>query len=306
MSDNVLLIGASGFAGQSILPRLAEHYGRVYALTRREFDCLKHDNVEVRVAELDDEKVLSELLPLCRTVLYFACDSTPGLTAMKPEIEVSVNLGPLVRFLEVLQGFHGVHLLYLSSGGAIYGNAVSSACNEEHPFFPRSYYAASKISSEAFLTAFGYQTDNRVTILRPSNFYGVGQPYIEGFGIIRTVFECILQNTSLETWGAGGAKRDYLYIDDFVSACMRVLESDPLGVVQLFNVSSGYSASINEICATIEELSGKEVRKVFRPLREVDVLNVDIDSSRLRSLGWEPASSLSDGLAQMWEWLCRK
>lgn len=304
MKNDILLIGA-GFAGRAILPHLSRLYENVYVISRSKCNFTAYNNVHVHTAQLDDQKVLSKLLPRCKTIMYFAWDSTPGKTALKPKFEFDANLVPLIRFLEILQNHTDRHLFFLSSGGTIYGNTTSEATTEDQPFHPRCYYAASKISSEAFITAFGRQTDNQITILRPSNFYGVGQPYISGFGLIRTVFEHLLKNTPIEIWGDGTAKRDYLYIEDFVAANLLLLNHASLSKVQVFNVSSGYNASINEVCETIERISGRTVKRIYRPMRSIDLLNISIDSSKLRSLGWAPNTDLTRGLTYMWEWLCK-
>ena len=304
MSNNILLVGA-GFAGRAILPYLAELYDDVHVISRSKYYFNEYKNIHTHVAHLDDEILLHKLLPVCNTILYYAWDSTPGKTALKPQFEFNANLIPLIRFLETLQNFSDRHLFFLSSGGTVYGNTTSKATTEDLPFHPRSYYAASKISSEAFLTAFGRQTDNQITILRPSNFYGIGQPYIKGFGLIRAVFEHLLNNTTLEIWGDGSAKRDYLYIEDFISANLLLLNHPPISNVQIFNVSSGDYASINEICETIEKISGRQLNKIYKPTRTVDLFNISIDSNKLRSLGWAPKTNLTTGLTYMWEWLCK-
>ena len=305
MKNEALLIGATGFAGQAILPHLSKKYDHVHILARRECDFSDLDNVRVCVSNLDNEKLIDSLAEQCKTILYFAWDSTPGKTALNPNFELSENLSPLIRFLEILQKHKDIHLLFLSSAGTIYGNSDSTPIDENQPFFPRSYYAASKISGEAFITAFGRQTGSQITILRPTNFYGVGQPYVKGFGLIRTIFEHVINDTSIEIWGDGNAKRDFLYIDDFVSACLLLLNQNSMPAVQIYNISSGFTASINEICDLIEAISGRKIKKVYSPSRSVDLRYISIDSSKLKSIGWTSNTTLSQGLTFTWEWLCK-
>ena len=305
MKNEALLIGATGFAGQAILPHLSKKYDHVHILARRECDFSHLDNVSVYVSNLDNEKLIDSLAEQCKTILYFAWDSTPGKTALNPNFELSENLSPLIRFLEILQKHKDIHLLFLSSAGTIYGNSDSTPIDENQPFFPRSYYAASKISGEAFITAFGRQTGSQITILRPTNFYGVGQPYVKGFGLIRTIFEHVINDTSIEIWGDGNAKRDFLYIDDFVSACLLLLNQNSMPAVQIYNISSGFTASINEICDLIEAISGRKIKKVYSPSRSVDLRYISIDSSKLKSIGWTSNTTLSQGLTFTWEWLCK-
>ena len=91
---------------------------------------------------------------------------------------------------------------------------------------PISYHGAGKVAVEAFLHAYASLSRGSVTILRPSNLYGPGQPYRKGFGIVRTILEHIRSGIPIEIWGDGEIVRDYIYIDDFLKICMLVAKHD--------------------------------------------------------------------------------
>ena len=90
--------------------------------------------------------------------------------------------------MEVLEEFQDTLLVYLSSGGAVYGDTFEEFNTENLPLKPLSYYGAGKAAVEKFLLAYQSQTGNKILILRPSNLYGPGQNIREGFGIIPAVF----------------------------------------------------------------------------------------------------------------------
>ena len=107
-------------------------------------------------------------------------------TQLDRGLEYFVNLLPTLRFLESLQKFPKVPLVYLSSGGAVYQPIESGGLKESSRAEPPSYYGAGKIAIENFINAFACQHNGRALILRPSNFYGPGQHFRRGFGITCT------------------------------------------------------------------------------------------------------------------------
>ncbi len=304
MSSEVLLIGGTGFAGQAILPHLLARYDVVHLIARNTDSLTKAKNLFSYCTSLDNADILNSLIPRCKDILYFASDSTPGKTAGDPLLEINTNLLPLLKFIDVVQKYEGVNIVYLSSGGTIYGNTDNGNLTEDHPFFPRSYYAAGKVGAESFLQAYSRQFHRPLVILRPANFYGIGQPYRKNFGIVRTIFERVLNDEPVEIWGDGEIIRDYINISDFVSACLIILKQQPVKDVQLFNVGSGTGVSINQLCAQIESTVGKQLNRIYKPIRSVDVKKIVLDSSKLHALGWTTDVTLKAGLSSMWEWLC--
>jgi UDP-glucose 4-epimerase len=303
MADEILLIGGSGFAGRTILPHLLERYEKVHVVSKHACDLVSTKKLKVYTTDLNDKALIGRLLAGCRDVLYFASATTPGQSAGKPVLELETNFTPLVRFIESLQNHNHVNLVYISSGGTIYGNVTNGKINEEHEFFPRSYYGASKIAAEAFLQAYSRQFGGSVSILRPSNFYGVGQPYREGFGLVRTLFDHVLNRTAVTIWGDGEITRDYLYIEDFVAACLLLLSQKPTQDVKIFNVGSGIGTTINELCSLVQKVSGKSLQRTYKPIRSVDIKNITLDTTKLERLGWKVQVPLEGGLTLMWDWL---
>lgn len=305
MQRETLLIGGTGFVGQALAPRLAVAGHRVHLVARRPVSLGLDGGAVLHTSPLDNAKLLHTLLPTCRTVYYLASDSTPGTSASEPMWESELNLGPALRFLDILQKYDQVHLVFISSGGTVYGNPRSLPVGEDQPLSPLSYHGAGKIAMEAFLQAYCRQFGRSVTILRPSNFYGPGQPYRKGFGIVRGILEHLRRDRPVEIWGDGENVRDFLYVEDFVDACVRLQEKEPVkGAVEIFNVGYGRGHSINGLCGLVESVTGRRIRREYRSGRPIDVRSIVLDYSRLhRATGWAPATDLETGLARTWEWL---
>ena len=146
--DRILVLGASGFVGRGLVDTLARAGHGIIALARRTPAPAYAANVEVITASLDNSTLIEGLLPTCNAVFHVASDSTPGTTASQPALEAGLNLLPTLRFLESLQKFPNVPLVYLSSGGAIYQPVASGGLTESCVAEPPSYYGAGKVAIE--------------------------------------------------------------------------------------------------------------------------------------------------------------
>jgi UDP-glucose 4-epimerase len=303
--QEVLLIGGMGYVGRQLQEPLRAAGYRIHVIDRKASEQPANENIEFHEGLLSDESILRAALPRCATVFFLASDSVPATTAGSPSREGELNLLPFLKFLDIFKDHRQIHLVYLSSGGTIYGNPEKSPVYESSPVAPISYHGAGKAAIEAFLHASSSQCGNRITIIRPSNLYGPYQPYVPGFGIIRNMMEKLRRDEPVEIWGDGEIIRDYMYIDDFIAACLACMQPDKQQkIYRIFNVSSGQSLSINQLCDAIEAATGKKLRRVYLPGRAIDVMAVILDHSRIkRELGWQPVVGINEGLRRTWEWI---
>jgi UDP-glucose 4-epimerase len=297
--QEILIIGA-GFVGTALAHRLADKGLGVHILSPNPRG-LDSSRLQLHRGSLEDESLLDTLLSRCDTVFHTASATTPGSSTHDPVLEGTHNILPTLKLLAALQKYPNVHLVYLSSGGCVYGNPVSTPVTETHPLQPQSYHGAGKVAAEAFLHAFRAHSSGAqpVTVLRPSNLYGPGQPLREGFGLVRTVLERLRTDSVLEVWGDGETVRDFIYIDDFVDACERFIDlSDDSDT---YNVASGFSCSINELIKIVQRVCGKPLQVRYRTGRRTDVRTVVLDTSKLRKrLNWLPAVTLEEGISRLW------
>ena len=296
MDGHFLLLGGGGFIGQSLARRLVE-LGQPVMVVARNAPLQTLPGVVWRRGDLSDTNFVKEALIGCRAVVHLATTSTPGTYSREPLREGAENILPLLRLMQALDSSPELPLVYLSSGGAIYGNPQALPVTEEQALAPLSYHAAGKAAAEHFLGVFARQ-GHRVAILRPSNVYGPGQPHKASFGVIRSVLEHLRRGTTMEIWGDGETVRDYLYIDDLVEACLKTLDY-PASVT--FNVGSGVGHSLNELCHLAESVTGRQLELYHRPARGGDVKAVVLDIGRIRrETGWVPQVNLEEGLRRTW------
>ena len=121
--------------------------------------------------------------------------------------------------------------------------------------------------------------------------------------MVRTMLQHLHDRSTITNWGDGSVVRDFIYIDDVVSAIECVLvETDASGT---FNVGSGVGHSINDLKILIEEVCGDRLFAHYEPSRSIDVRRIVLDSSGIKKrFNWAPNTSLSEGVAKTWKWLC--
>lgn len=306
--QGILLLGGTGFIGRALAVRLSRIFPEIYNIARKKYDWQGIPNIYSFASSLDDTVLLAEILPRCTAVFHLATETTPGASALKPSFEAGSSLLPSLRFLECLQEYPHVRLIYISSGGAVYGNTVSDPVSEETPLSPLSYYGAGKASLEKFIHAFCRQTSNKAVVLRPSNLYGPGQPYKKGFGVVPTIFYHMQVSQPFLIWGNGETVRDYLYIDDFIDFCVHLLENPVENKDSvIYNIGAGRGTTINELCVLAEEVSGKTLIREYRDSRSIDVKSIVLNCSRIqRNYQWNAEVGLRCGLISTWEWFCAR
>lgn len=299
-ATRTLIIGGAGFTGRALTRRLLELGHQVHVLVRG--TVLDISGAIVHTGGLENLETIRHLLPQCQTVVHVASATTPGISARSPVLESDLNLSPTLRFLELLQEHGHIHFIYVSSGGTVYGNPGADLVPEDAPLQPLSYYGAGKVAMETFLRCFGRSFAGRISILRPSNLYGPGQPYYVGFGVIRTMLQHVLDGTTMAIWGDGNLVRDFLHIDDLLDACLRLVQRPEAAGV--YNVGAGVGHSLNDLHRVVESVCGRPLHVRHEAQRGIDVQRIVLDTSRIRSqLGWAPQIELEHGIRDTWQWL---
>ncbi len=300
--QGVLLVGGNGFLGAALARKLVAAGRQVHVLSRH-LEPGVREGIGFHRGGQDEVVAVSPLLRTCGTVVHLASTTTPGSSARNPIIDSQENLLPAARLLETMAGMPPERLVFVSSGGSIYGNPDELPVRETQRPDPLSFHAAGKIALEALFSAFAHSHSIPLAILRPSNIYGPGQALRGGFGVVRTLLDRALQDEPFEIWGAGTVVRDYLFIDDAVDAGMKLLGAP--SATGIFNVGSGRGTSIAELVELVIRTTGRDLKTIERPSRCTDVKAVVLDCERLAAAtGWTAKTGLEQGLQKTWKWLC--
>jgi UDP-glucose 4-epimerase len=297
-----MVVGAEGFIGKHLVRKLHDTGRKVITVGRHKPRKIL-PGIEHIVIETGNPEHITDALTDCSTVIWLASVSTPGSSAGMPLEELHGNLQPLLTLLQAMKEREGCPLIYISSGGTLYGDVAGGDASEEMPLRPKSYYGAGKAAAEHFITSWSPQYRRAAIIIRPSNIYGPGQTQRKGFGIIPTALEKLIHNHPLTVWGDGEAIRDYLYIDDFISLCQKLLENPLLSGTLILNAASGEGTNLNHLLDQIEKIAGKPFDRIYERGRTVDVRRIVLNNTAaMQHCNWQPEISLQEGLRQTWAW----
>ena len=297
----VLLLGGCGFIGSHVADHLLAHGFDVRVLDRnpeRFRDPLA--SVDYVFSDFRDRMTVIEALSGVDAVVHLVSTTFPGTADLDPVIDVQDNLVGTLTLLETMESM-GIHrLLFLSSGGTVYGVPDQTPIPEWHPLRPVNSYGIVKASIEHYIAMYARTRELRPLVVRASNPYGPRQGHSGVQGVVSTFLNRIVSGQALEIWGDGSVVRDYLHVRDLADFCARALGSDVTGT---FNVGSGCGTSLRDIIARIEAATGARAEVQFRPARPVDIPCSILDVSHARdTFDWQALTELGDGIAETLEW----
>lgn len=297
----VLVLGGSGFIGCHVVRAFAGagHDVRVYGRSTVP-PHMREPGVEYLTGDLADTPALSPALAGVEAVCHLVSATIPATAERDPIADVQGNLVGTLGLLAEMQRRGIARLIYMSSGGMVYGPASVVPTPETHPLNPSSSYGIVKAAIEHFLfrqSRFGLVP----VVLRTANAYGPSPTRPGILGFVNTVLHRLATDTPLELWGDGTVVRDFLHVRDLADLALRALSTD--GPMTL-NAGSGRGTSLREVIALAEQVTGRRLALVTRPAREVDMPVSVLDIGRARDLlGWSPRVSLAEGLAETWDWM---
>lgn len=294
-----LVAGAGGFIGTHLVRALVALGDRVIAVSPRPIKVSESVTWVDAFAVAHD--ALANLFEASDGVIWLAGTSTPSSSAGRPIAELDSNLRPLLTLIQASSDITGRRIVYLSTGGAIYGDVEVRDATEQGRLEPKAYYSAGKLAAEAFLSAWSHEQGHHITALRPSNVYGPGQPYRNGFGIVPTAFNAVLTGEPIFIRGDGSAVRDYLFVDDLIDLITKILLQPQEAGFLAINASSHVPVSLNTLLEVIGETVGQAVPREYHDARAFDVHRIVLDNALAKTIvGWEPRIDLRDGLRRTW------
>ncbi len=303
-----LVLGGGGFIGSAIVDALliAGHSVRVFERPRiapyRVFE--PTERVEWTTGDLLSTSDMSNALGDVDTVFHLVSTTLPRSSNDDPVYDVQSNVVGTLQILNLMAQMKTPRIVFISSGGTVYGPPLYSPIDELHPTNPQVSYGITKLAIEKYILLYERMHGIKSVVLRLANPYGERQRIETAQGAVAVFLQRALQSLSLEIWGDGSVTRDYVYVADVADAFLRAAEyQGPSGV---FNIGSGRGTSLNELIAMIEKILGRGVERQYFPGRPFDVkLNVLDTSLAQRELNWVPRVDLEEGLARTADWIRR-
>jgi UDP-glucose 4-epimerase len=231
-------------------------------------------------------------------VLHLISTTLPGNSNDDMVYDVQTNLVATLQLLSAMVARRVNKIVFISSGGTVYGNPKYLPMDENHPTEPSVSYGITKLAIEKYLLLYQHLHRVKASILRVANPFGQRQRVETAQGAVAAFLSKAMNGEPVEIWGDGSVVRDYIHVSDVAEAFARAVDYD--GERSVFNISTGIGTSLNELLDLVERAVGRTVVRHYCPGRRFDVpVNILDNSLARRELQWAPQVALDEGLALM-------
>ena len=293
------MLGGAGFIGSHLAEALARAGHRVRVFDR--VSPAASRGCEFFMGDFLNPRDLAGALKGSEVVFHLISTTLPQSSNENPVYDAETNVIGTLRMLEQCRRERVRKVVFVSSGGTVYGVPGSVPIAESHPTQPTCAYGIHKLAIEKYLHLEHLLHGLDYCILRPANLYGERQRADLSFGAVSVFLDHAIRGVPIQIWGDGSIVRDYVYVGDAATAFIAAMKHS--GNERIFNIGSGTGTSLNELVTLIEAALGKEIAVEYAPARGFDVPVNVLDSSLARSaLGWSAATSLADGIRKTYEW----
>lgn len=298
----VLAIGGGGFIGHHLVTLMATRGHEVVVLGRSAEPARPlPQGVGYAQGDMNDPCKLAKLLHGVDAVAHLASTTVPATGDKDPAADVQTNLIGTLALLSAMKEAGCSRLLFLSSGGTVYGVPQSIPIEETDPLNPICSYGIVKVAIESYLELFARNYGLRFVTIRASNPYGPHQGNMGLQGVIGTFLNRAFDRKPIEIWGDGSTIRDYIYVTDLCELCLDALESGRTGI---YNGASGHGTSVQHIADVVQEVTGLQLDIRNLPGRVFDVPTSILGVEKARhDFHWRPRVGLREGISLTWRWL---
>lgn len=302
----ILLLGGYGFIGSNILNYIDQNLSSNYRVIvfdklSRHFASVSFGCVYKSYSGDFSDNVLIETIFEENKIDYVihSLSTTVPATSINAKYDIESNLVPTVELLDSMIRHSVFDIVYISSGGAIYGNGLNKH-KEDEDVYPVSSYGVVKLSIEKYLMQYAQLYNLRPLILRLSNPYGKFH-YSMKQGVINVALASAIKQQEFTVWGDGNGQKDYIYIDNFVDILFKLIDK---GVhTEVLNVASREMLSVNTILDSIK-YNISNFNWKYKESSKFDVQRFELDTSKLSSiLGEYSFTPFSEGLKQTINWV---
>ena len=295
---NFLITGAAGFLGSSLANQLAREGHQVRGLddlSTGDPQSLTSD-VHFTRGDVSDRPKLWTLLQEVDVVYHLAARVSVPESVLYPRDYNNVNVGGTVALMEAMRDV-GVRRVVLASSGAVYGDLADQPLTESLTPAPRSPYAVSKLSAEYYVRTIGGLWGIETVSLRIFNAYGPGQHLPASHPpVVPHYLKQALRGGTLIAHGDGSQTRDYVYVDDVVSALVAAATAPNINGL-VINVGSGTETSIKDLIQHVLDTTGNKAEVIYNAKTSGGVSRMRADLTLAnQKLNYRPSLSLADGL----------
>jgi len=299
-----LVTGGVGFIGTHLVATLLDEGWEVVVVDRvhkRSFPSIKQRSsakLSFYEAELSNRGALKAALDGVDVVFHLAWTGENLASSQDLKTHVEYNLLPSLGLFELCQEHNVQRVVFLSSGGTVYGPARHLPITEDHPCNPISPYGMTKLTVEHYLKFY----DLDYVVIRPSVPYGEWQNPFGVQGAVAVFLGKVLRGEPIVIWGDGSVVRDYFYIGDLAQACVRAATAACSR--EVFNIGGGKGISLKQLIDMVGEVSTARVEVEYQSARPFDVPRLVLDISKASNrIEWRPRVGIQEGLERTWRWM---
>ncbi|MBA4144101.1 MAG: NAD-dependent epimerase/dehydratase family protein [Nitrosospira sp.] len=304
----IVIFGGGGFIGSAVADRLLldHHELRLFERPRvepyRKFG--ETENVEWVTGDLLSKNDVNGAIEGSDVVVHLVSSTLPKVSNDDPIYDVQSNLVASLQLLNAMAAQNKKKIVFISSGGTVYGAPIYLPIDEDHPTEPRVSYGITKLAIEKYLLLFERMHGIKPIILRVANPFGERQRVETAQGAVGVFLHHAMRGSPIEIWGDGSAVRDYIYIRDVAEAFALAVHYN--GPKNIFNVSSGVGTSLNDLIILLEQVLGHPIERRYSAGRPFDV-PVSVLSNVLahQEMGWVPKVLLRTGIENLFGWMLK-
>jgi UDP-glucose 4-epimerase len=297
----ILVTGGAGFVGSHIVDAYVTAGHQVVVVDDLSTGKRERVHPKARLVEMDiNDPGLADLFrtEMPDVVNHHAANASVSRSVREPLFDARHNILGTLNVLEAARLADVGKVIYISSGGAMYGNVEYLPMDENHPANPISPYALSKHTGERYAQLYGEAHGLPWTSLRYANAYGPRQDPHGEAGVVAIFCQNLLDGVVPEIHWDGEQTRDFVYVGDCARANLLALEA---GDGQAYNVGTGTGTSINTLFHTLIDVADQDLVPRRRPRRPGDARHSYLDCRKIeQELGWQPGVNLREGLEKTW------
>jgi UDP-glucose 4-epimerase len=300
----ILVTGAAGFIGSHVVDAYVAAGHEVVGIDNFATGSPGNLNPKASFYELDicdfDELAAIMAKEKPEIVNHHAAQVNIRLSTARPVYDAQVNVVGTVSVLEAAAKCGVRKIIFISSGGAVYGTATTVPTPETSPTCPISHYGAAKLAGEAYCRVYHSVHGMNYTILRYANVYGPRQNPEGEAGVTAIFARLMLQGKQPVIFGDGTKTRDYVSVKDVAAANLLVLER---GDGEVFNIGTGRQVSDRQVFDVVASIAGYNGEPQFADFRPGEVIRSALDCTKARErLGWVATMDFESEVAEVVEY----
>jgi len=297
----ILVTGGAGFIASNLVDNLISQGHDVVIIDNLVTG--KKENINPKATFFKEDicnadgldKIFSEEKP--DIVNHHAAQVDLRRSVKEPLYDAQINILGSLNLINLSSKYNVKKFVYASTGGAVYGEPRYLPVDEKHPIDPQSQYGVSKHTVEHYLFVFKQTNNLDYAVLRYPNVYGPRQDPHGEAGVVAIFTEQMLDGKQPTIFGDGTKTRDYVYVDDIITANINVMFKSISSQDEIYNIGWGKEIKDIEIFESVRDALGLDVKPVFDEKRPGEIDRICIDNTKAgKGLDWSPKVKLQEGI----------